>query len=124
MEEEQKDIKYVGLLNTDYNYLVTVKENSGKTFYNILLKNTSYDGQKIEVPLRVYFSKCEPVTNGTYIRVKKATEYWRKNPNDKFNFIVYVVIFDYEVAGESRKDTQQALNEFNNTTYSEDDLPY
>ena len=113
------------LFYANFNYPVNSKTNGGKTFYKIPIKKKNYDGQELQANILVRFAKCEPVPDGTVIRIKKAMEDWYINPRDTWNIIPVLVIFDYEIVKRSDYVAEQAIQDYNNadTSYS-DDLPF
>lgn len=124
MEEEQKEyISYI--FNTKFNYIVNSQMNGAKTFYKIPIKKRGFDGQELKCNIPVRFAKCQPVPNGTIIRIKNAMEDWYINPKDTWNIVFQLVIFDYEIIKSSEEAAQNAIQAFNNADSSyEDDLPF
>ena len=125
MEEEQSKEYITGLFNLKLNYIIYVQTYKEKTFYKTQISKKTADGQTIKAYVPVRFVNCEPVVNGTLIRLKNAKVDWYKNPKDTWNIVPSLVIFNYEVAAESNVVTQQIVNEYNNTaTLDEDSLPF
>lgn len=106
------------------NYIVNSTIYGDKTFYKIPKKMTRPDGQEWTAYISVKFHNCQPVPNGTRIRIKKYMEGGYPNTRDKYNFVFQIVIFDYEIIESSDEIAKQAIQEFNEAdTYSED-LPF
>ena len=123
-EEKMQEEKITHIFNTTYNYIINTQQNGGRTFYKIPIKKKDYDGQQKTASILVKFAKgCEPVPNGTVIRIKNAMEDWYiKN---RFDVILCLVIFNYEIVKRSDYAAEQAIQQFNNTDTSyEDDLPF
>ena len=111
------------IFDTSKRYIVNVQINGGYTFYKIPLKKEDFDGQTKNGFINVRFAKnhCEPVPDGTIIKIKNAAEYWYTKG---FNTIVTLVIFNYEIVQESDAAAKQAIQEFNQTDTNDDELPF
>jgi hypothetical protein len=124
MEEENKEY-ITGLFNLKMNYMIFSQVYKDKTFYKVQVSKKLQDGQILKAYIPVRFVNCEPVINGTLIRLKNAKVDWYKNPKDTWNVIPSLIIFNYEVIADSNIVTQQIVNEFNSTNDSDDDsLPF
>ena len=124
MEEEQKEY-ITGLFNNKANYMVFVQVYKDKTFYKTQISKKTADGQIIKAYVPIRFVNCEPVINGTLIRLKNAKVDWYKNPKDTWNIVPSLVIFNYEITADSNIVTQQVVNEYNSTADIDDDsLPF
>ena len=77
-----------------------------------------YDGTEFKTYCPVRFKKGMEVENGTTIKIKQAIENIKPNPKDKWSYITEYMILDYEIA----TDTNDAINEFNQTIYQGDGL--
>lgn len=126
MEEQttssEEKIKF--LFNTTYKYKVLSQTYGGKTFYKIPVFKKNFDGQELRCNIPVRFAKCQPVPNGTVIRIKNAMEDWYINPKDKWNIVLTLVIFDYEILKTSDVVAQQAIETFNSLDVNDDELPF
>ena len=123
MEEENKEY-ITGLFNLKMNYMIFSQVYKERTFYKVQVSKKQADGQIIKAYVPVRFVNCQPVINGTLIRLKNAKVDWYKNPKDTWNIIPSLVIFNYEVIADSNIVTQQVVNEYNSTSDSEDELPF
>ena len=110
------------LFTTEKNYTVIANEWAGRTFYNLKLITTRYDGQINEGICRVEFIKCDAPPNNSVIRIKNAKEDWYMK--DKFHLVFKIVVFNYEIIQTSAETAKEAINEFYNKDYDEDDLPF
>lgn len=123
VEETKSKEKIYHLFTNDKNYTVISNEWAGRTYYNLKLITTRYDGQKAEGICRVEFVKCDPPPNETIIRIKNAKEDWYMK--DKFNLVFKIVVYNYEIIQTSSQIAKDALNEFYSQSYDEDDdLPF
>lgn len=121
--EEEENKEYISyMFNTSYNYIINSNINGGKTFYKIPLKKKAFDGQIMTCNVPVRFAKCQPVPDGTIIRIKNAKEDWYVK--NRFDTIVYLVIFDYEIVQTSDRAAQQALETFNAPDETQEDLSW
>ena len=124
MEEEQKEY-ITDLFNTKLSYMIYSQVYKDKTFYKIPISKKTSDGQTIKAYVPVRFVNCEPVINGTLIRLKNAKVDWYINPKDRWNIVPSLVIFNYEIMKDSNIVAQQVVNEYNSTIDSDDDsLPF
>ena len=126
MEEQvqEKNTEYISyLFNTKSYYYIQSQTNGGRTFYKTPIKKKNYDGQEIKSYIQVKFGKCEPVPNGTKIRIKNAKEDWYINPKDTWNIIPQLVIFDYEIIERSDVIAEQAIQQYNSID-DDTELPY
>lgn len=122
LESQSSKEKIYHLFNTDKTFKVLANEWAGRTFYNLQLRATRYDGQKDEGICRVEFVKCDAPPNNSTIRIKNAKEDWYMK--DKFHMVFKIVVYNYELIQTSAETAKQAINEFYNTEYDEDDLPF
>lgn len=121
-ENEENKEKIYHLFTTDKKFVVLANDWAGRTFYNLKLITTRYDGQKSEGICRVEFVKCNPPPNNSTIRIKNAKEDWYMK--DRFHMVFKIVVFNYEVIQTSMETAREAINEFYTTEYNEDDLPF
>ena len=99
-------------------YKIFVSSYNDFNFYKIQLKQKMYDGTEFKTYCPVKFKKGMEVENGTTIKIKQAIENIKPNPKDKWSYITEYMILDYEIA----TDTNDAINEFNQTIYQGDGL--
>ena len=133
MEEEKNEDSYITYwFDNRHTYIINSETNGGKTFYHKKIEKKGFDGQTITHKIQVRFAKCEPVPNGTIIKIKRGMEDWYINPKDKYNIVPVFVIFDYEIVRRSDYAAEQAIQNYNNSlqnynnadeSYSED-LPF
>ena len=119
-EEKKEYIKHI--FDNKKLYEVLSNEWAGKTFYNLKLFTTRYDGQTEDGRIRAEFVKCDPPINGTKIRIKNAKEDWYKK--GKFDTIFKIVIFDYEIAQPNSEIANEAINEFYSKDNDDFELPF
>ena len=126
MEEETQKNYITALIRPNREYIVYKQEYRGRVFYKIPIDKKNCDGQKLKTYIQVKFAKCEPVPNGTLIKITKAMEDWYKNPKDTWNIIPVIVIFEYEIIETSASVAENAIKEYNqsNDDNSEYELPY
>ena len=126
MEEEMQKSNITALVRPSNDYVVYKQENRGRVFYKISIAKKNCDGQITKAYVQVKFAKCEPVPNGTLIKITKAMEDWYKNPKDTWNIIPVIVIFEYEIIETSASVAENAIKEYNqsNDDNSEYELPY
>lgn len=134
LEEQVKEEKY-GIsykITAGKKYRVFASNFNGKMFYKIQMTQKNYNGTISKYYKDIKFRKgIEPTDStggGMDIIIKKAFESLVPNPKDEYHPISYIIIMDYEIYKRKEEIEQEALNEFRDNLYENEnesfDLPF
>lgn len=122
--EEEHSIGYK--IRADFRYRVFRKDLNGKTYYNIRISQSNYDGTTTEWYRPVNFKKGVEVPNCTDIIIYKGFENLRPNPKDKYNPITSIMITEFETVENKQLEVKQALEDYQQNLKENEmeELPY
>jgi len=113
-EESERGIYYK--INENSTYKIHKRVINDRTFYNIYIAQTKYDGTKEIFSRQVKFAKCNPPEDEQYIKINCGFESDYIGTKDPYNPIMTIVITDYEVVESPEKIQQEAFAEYNQKT--------
>lgn len=115
MEQEEQKGEIIHKLKPDWNIKVYKNVYQDKAYYKTYVSQKKYDGTKEKYAIQLVFKQGVVLPPECQIKIKKAFENYRANPNDKYNHIVYYTIIDFELIEDRERETQNAYNEYNKT---------
>lgn len=117
MEEKQAYINYK--ISPDKFYKVYKSTHNGRDFFNLLLEQADYKGNKTKYYKQVYFKKTlEPPIDGSVIRILKGIEnYYGEN---KYKPESAIMILEYETKLNDEQQKDIAYDEYSQQLAEQD----
>lgn len=88
------------------------KDYNGRSYYNVMISQSNYDGTKTVYYRPVTFKKGVEVANETDIIIKDMFENLRPNKKDSYNPITALMITDFDMFERQEQIEKEALEEF------------
>lgn len=130
--QEENNYKIYHKLEAGRKVRVFKSTHNDRNYYKIQVTQKNFQEDDDKFYLTVQFKKgvelADPDGKGIDIIIHSAYENFRKNPNDKYNPILYYVITDFEELHRQEQLEEQAFADFNDNLneieISESDLPF
>jgi len=110
--EEVKEPKIYHKIEAGKKYRVWKSTHNDKNYYKIQVSQKNYDGTVDKFYIDLQFKKGVDIPNQSDIIIKCAYENLRKNINDEYHPIVYLMITDFELIKSDEQVQQEAFDEF------------
>ena len=114
---QEKEEKIYHKIEPGNKYRVWKSTFNDRTYYKIQVVQKEYDGTKTQYYVGLQFKKNVELDNQTDIIIHKAYENFRKNPLDKYNPIVYLMVTDFEICERQEQIESQAYADFQQNLY-------
>lgn len=98
------------------------KEIDGKMYYSTSVNQKQFDGTKKYYNKRLNFRKGVSIPNDTRIKILDMFENMWDNPKDPYNPVSILMILDYEIIKNSEQIEEEALEEYREDIFGEEDL--
>lgn len=93
-------------------YVIKRMEFKGFVFYKIPIKQRRYDGTTAFFDYEIYFSEDPQLFSGDKIIIKKAIENFKDNKRDKYHFVPFLQIIEFEAIRKDESPVAEAYKEY------------
>lgn len=97
-------------------------EINGRMFYSTSVTQKQFDGTKKYYNKRLNFKKGVSIPNDTRIKILDMFENMWDNPKDPYNPVSILMILDYEIIKNSEQIEKDALEEYRDDVFGDEEL--